>query len=177
MGGGVFAGGDTILTNTTFSNNRASQGGGLFAIFDVTILNSTFNDNRADQGGAIWREAASNTSVRNTILAGSLDSNGGNPSLNCDGPTLTSLGRNIVSDNSCVPNPPVNGDLLGTDPQLGLWFGSPIRGYFPAPLSPAVGYGLDCPAVDQRGLPRPLNSCEVGSIELDNRVFLPLMEG
>lgn len=176
QGGGIFAAGNTQISNSTFSNNRALQGGALFAVADVTILNATFNENRANLGGAIWKEASSTTTVKNSILAGSLETNGSSPSLNCDGLTLTSLGRNIISDNSCTPNPGVNGDLHSTDPLLGVWFGSPTRAYIPDAASPAVDYGLDCPATDQRGYPRPLGAaCDVGSIERGQLLYLPLI--
>ncbi len=177
LGGGIFAASPTQITNSTFSGNRAVKGGGIFAIFDLAILNSTFNENRADLGGAIWRDQAVATmTLKNTILAGSRNTNNSSPALNCEGPSLTSLGRNIISDNTCVPNPSSVGDLLGTDAQLGVWLGSILHGYIPAASSPAVDYGLDCPAVDQRGYPRPLGlACDVGSIERGNVSYLPLV--
>lgn len=177
QGGGIFAASTTQITNSTFSGNRALQGGGIFAIFDLAILNSTFNENRADQGGAIWRAQALPTmTLKNSILSGSRNTNNSSPSLNCDGPPLTSLGRNIISDNSCVPNPSSVGDLLGTDAQLGVWLGPTLHGYIPAVSSPAIGYGLDCPAVDQRGYSRPLGvACDVGSIERGGVIYLPLV--
>ena len=180
-GGGIYAAGDTEISNSTFSNNRAAQGGAIFGAGNVTILNATFNENRADIAGAIWREILSTITVKNTILAGSLDSGGNSPNLNCDGPSLTSLGQNIISDNTCVPNPSIVGDLLGTNPLLGVWQISPLRAYIPDADSPAVDYGLDCPPVDQRGYPRPIGAaCDVGSIERGEpdepgeMVFLPL---
>jgi predicted outer membrane repeat protein len=174
-GGGIYAAGDTAISNSTFSNNRAAKGGAIFGAGNVTILNVTFNENRADIAGAIWRDLSSTITVQNSILAGSLDSGGNSPNLNCDGPTLTSLGHNIISDNTCVPNPSIVGDLLGTNPLLGVWQISPLRAYIPDADSPAVDYGLDCPPVDQRGYPRPIGAaCDVGSIERGELVFLPL---
>lgn len=174
-GGGLYIAGPTQITNSTFSNNRASSGGGLYSAANTTVLNATFNENRADLGGAIFRSGGA-FSVKNTIVAGSLDRNGVNPSLNCDGTTLTTQGRNIVSDNSCVPNPSSVGDLLSTDPKLGVWFGAPQRGYIPNANSPAIDYAQGCPAVDQRGYPRPLGpGCDVGAIERGAVVYLPLV--
>ncbi len=174
QGGGIFAAGLTQITNSTFSNNRALTGGALFINFNSTVLNSTFNENKADLGGAIWHNVATNTSLKNSIVAGSLDSGGGGSSLNCDGPSLTSAGRNIISDGTCLPNPGGSGDLFNTNPGLGIWFGTPIRGYIPNANSPAVDYGLGCPAVDQRGYPRPIGpACDVGSMELGWVVFFP----
>jgi hypothetical protein len=174
QGGGIFAAGPMTITNSTFSNNRALQGGALFLIANATILNSTFNENRANTAGAIWREASSSTTIKNSIVAGSLDTNGNFPSLNCDGPPLTSLGRNVVSDGTCIPDAP--GDLRNTNPLLGIWLGSPIRAYIPQPGSPAIDYGVGCPAIDQRGFPRPLGAaCDSGSIEVGGVVYIPMV--
>lgn len=159
-GGGIYASGGTLtLVNNTFSNNRADRGGGLYKTGALTLTNNTFNENRANLGGALYNGGGSAT-VKNNIFANSLEETGNSPSLNCDGPTLTSVGRNIVSDNSCVPNPSALGDLHSTDPLLGIWQaqGSPARAYALLPGSPAIDYALDCPAVDQRGWPRPLGA-------------------
>lgn len=174
FGGGLLAeGGDIILVNNTFSNNRADRGGGLYKNSALTLTNNTFNENRADLGGAVYNNGGT-TAVKNNIFANSLDEAGGSPSLNCDGPTMPSEGRNIVDDNSCVPNPSSVGDLLATDPLLGIWQGSPVRSYQPLPGSPAIDYGLDCPAIDQRNRPRPIGAaCDVGSIEYVNLIYLP----
>jgi hypothetical protein len=175
-GGGLYIAGPTQITNSTFSNNRANSGGGLYSVANTTVLNATFNENRADLGGAIFRSGGA-FSVKNTILAGSLDQNGVNPSLNCDGTTLATQGRNLVSDNSCVPNPSSVGDLLSTDPKLGVWLGPVERGYLPNADSPVVDYAQDYPAVDQRGYPRPLGpGCDVGAIERGAVVYLPMVQ-
>jgi hypothetical protein len=89
---------------------------------------------------------------------------------------MTSAGRNIIGDNSCLPNPGSSGDKFSTDPLLGVWLAPRIRGYVPAANSPAVNYGAGCPAVDQRGMPRPIgNACDVGAIERGFQIFLPLL--
>ncbi|MEZ4644935.1 MAG: choice-of-anchor Q domain-containing protein [Chloroflexota bacterium] len=179
QGGGLSANTDMQIINVTFSNNHALLGGALYSGQSgqtINIVNSTFNENQADTAGAIYRHSASTVVVKNSILTGSLNTNGSSPSLNCDGPSLDSLGHNIISDNSCFPNPGTVGDLFGTDPLLGPWLASPIRAYIPNANSPAVDYGLDCPAVDQRGYPRPLGAaCDVGSIERGQLLYLPLI--
>ncbi|MCA9958766.1 MAG: hypothetical protein KC443_07025 [Anaerolineales bacterium] len=178
-GGGLSASTDMQIINVTFSNNHALLGGALYSGQSgqtINIVNSTFNENQADTAGAIYRHSASTVVVKNSILTGSLNTNGSSPSLNCDGPSLVSLGHNIISDNSCFPNPGTVDDLFGTDPLLGPWLASPIRAYIPNANSPAVDYGLDCPAVDQRGYPRPLGAaCDVGSIERGQLLYLPLI--
>lgn len=127
----------------------------------------------------------SDQTFRNHLLGAYDDSRSGNPrgwcvsdspSLNCDGPTITTLGRNIIGDNSCVPNPGQNGDLLGADPKLGPWY-IPLHAYVPNADSPAIDRGAGCSAVDQRGFARPLGAaCDVGSIERGWRVFMPLVD-
>lgn len=178
LGGGMCASGGSIeLVNNTFSNNRADQGGGVYKTGTAVLTNNTFNENRADLAGALYNAAGTST-VMNNIFANSLDEAGSGPSLNCDGPTMLSMGRNIISDNSCVPNPSSVGDLHGTDPLLGIWnaLGGPIHAYAPLPGSPAIDYGLDCPATDQRGWPRPLGAaCDVDSIEFGGVIYLPVV--
>jgi predicted outer membrane repeat protein len=176
LGGGVLAdGNDVAFVNNTFSNNRADYGGGLHKNGTVMLTNNTFNENWADHGGALYNGGGT-TTVKNNIFANSLDEAGGSPSLNCDGPVLQSEGRNIVSDNACVPNPSSVGDLLATDPLLDIWQGSPWRSHPPLPNSPAINYGMDCPGVDQNLRLRPVGAaCDVGSIEYARIVYLPLV--
>ena len=164
------------ITNSTFSNNKADRGGAIYKIGNTPITNATFNENRADTGGAIFNQSGQ-TVLKNTILAGSLEEEGSSPSLNCDGPSMVSGGRNVIDDGTCLPNPGASGDLFNTDPLLGVYFGSPLRGYTPAATSPAIDRGLNCPAVDQRNYPRPLGAaCDVGSIERGSLTYLPLID-
>ena len=177
QGGGVRLVNNTAqFANNTFSNNRADSGGGLYTSGVAYIESSTFNINRADLGGAVF--SAGETHVKNTILAGSRDEADANPSLNCDGPAMISEGRNIIGDNSCVPNPSSAGDLLSTDPLLAPLAdnGGPTRSFEPLEGSPALDAGDGCPAIDQRGIGRPIGlACDIGSIERGRFVYLPLM--
>ncbi len=173
-GGGLIATGPTFILNSTFSNNRALQGGAIFLNDDFIIASSTFNENRADIGSAIWHGSSTNSTMYNTIVANSLDTNGNLPSLNCDGPPLISQGNNLIGDGTCLPNPSANGDTFNSDPDLSVWYGSPIRGYLPNANSPAVNNGFNCPPIDQRGYPRPLGGgCDIGSMELGAVIYLP----
>jgi predicted outer membrane repeat protein len=168
------------IVNSTFSNNKANRGGGIFSLGTTSLTNVTFNENRADLGGAIYRSGGQ-TTVKNSIMAGSLAENGAGASLNCDGPTLTSQGGNLVGDNTCVPNPSSVGDLLGTDPQLEIWnnYGGPTRGYMPKPGSPAISLASGCPAVDQRGFARFPGifgaGCDAGAFEFGSLLYAPLL--
>jgi hypothetical protein len=64
---------------------------------------------------------------------------------------------------------------------LGIWMmgatigkAGPTGNFMPLPDSPAIDYGLGCPAFDQRGVPRPIGAaCDVGSVEYGWLVFLP----
>lgn len=171
--------GTVMITNTTFFDNQASGGGGIYMRGTaLTMTNATFNRNRADTGGALWNVAGT-TKVKNTIFNDSLTTNSSGSSLNCDGPAVISAGRNIVSDNSCVPNPGNVNDLLGTDPRLEPFIndnGGATRSFMLLPDSPAIDYARNCPATDQRGVIRPVGpNCDVGAIEYAAFVYLPLV--
>ncbi len=180
-GGGIHIDVGTVtVTNTTFYDNQAAGGGGGIYMrgTTLTITNATFNQNRADTAGALWNFAGT-TTVKNTIFNDSRGTNGNGSSLNCDGPAVVSEGRNIVSDNSCVPNPSSVADLLGTDPKLEAFIndnGGPTRSFMLLPDSPAIDYALGCPATDQRGVARPVGAnCDVGAVEYAKFVYLPLI--
>lgn len=165
--------GTTTLENSTFSNNQANQGGGIYkSSGTLTMSFLTFNENRADLAAAVYNFGGV-TTVGNTIFTGSLDESGIGPALNCDGPSMTSSGHNLMSDNSCVPNPGSSGDLFATPALLGAWT-VPEHVYYPDPNSPAIDYGINCPAMDQRNQPRPFGpACDVGAVERYWLNYLP----
>lgn len=175
MGGGILVATNTAqIANTTFAGNRADQGGGLYTSGITFIGNATFFANRADHGGGIF--SAGETHVKNSIIAWSQDEAGVLSSLDCDGPTMISEGRNIIGDNSCVPNPSSVGDMLMTDPLLGVLGdnGGPTRSLELKQGSPAIDAGNACEPLDQRGVSRPIGlACDIGSIERGSFVYLP----
>lgn len=175
-GAGIYTNlGNMDILNSTFSNNRADLGGGLFKQGPTNLINNTFKLNRANLGGAVYNWSGSSF-VRNNIFTDSLELTGNSASLNCDGPSMTSDGFNIVSDNSCLPNPSTTGDLMGTDPMLGNWQPYPFGSYPLLAGSPAIDYGFNCPAIDQNGRPRPIGAgCDVGSVEYGWVLFLPVI--
>ncbi|MBX2998626.1 MAG: hypothetical protein KF893_08975 [Caldilineaceae bacterium] len=180
QGGGIHIDVGTVtVVNSTFFDNRANGGGAIYTRANsLTLTNVTFNRNRADTGSALW-QAAGQTTVRNTIFANPRNSNDSAESLNCDGPTINSGGRNIISDNSCTPNPSSVGDLHSTDAMLeNPTFigdnGGPTRTFMLMAGSPAIDYAQNCPATDQRGFPRPIGAgCDVGAVERGWLLFLP----
>lgn len=180
QGGGLHIDvGTATVINSTFFDNRANGGGAIYTRANaLTLTNVTFNKNRADTGAALW-QVAGQTTAKNTIFANSRDTADSSDSLNCDGATINSGGRNIISDNSCTPNPSSVGDLHSTDAMLeSINFpgdnGGPTRTFMLLEGSPAIDYALDCPSTDQRGYPRPMGAgCDVGAVERGWLLFLP----
>ncbi|MCB0156111.1 MAG: CSLREA domain-containing protein, partial [Anaerolineae bacterium] len=115
-GGAIFAGGGTVtISNSTVTANSAVQyGGGLVTSANtpstVNVYNSTFYGNSAGYSGGSFSKFQGTVSLKNTIVAAS--PSGGN----CSG-SLTSLGYNLSSDNSCGLS--ASGDQQNVDPLLG----------------------------------------------------------
>lgn len=175
------------ITNSTIHENYADRGAGIYAdaATGVEVVNATIDRNNADYGANVWNSGVPFT-ILNTIIAdGSTEADDGTPSLDCDGPALTSQGGNIISDGSCITTS-LPTDQRNTDPKLTyLWpnggFTDTVR---PAPNSPAIDKALDagCPTIDQRGVARPQGShCDVGAFEVgitdtDNHLYLPTVK-
>jgi predicted outer membrane repeat protein len=135
----------------------------------VTITNSTFSGNSAGfSGGAI---ASSGTlTLKNTIVANS--TSGGDCS---NFGTVSPSNNNLIEDstNACGLTNGVNGNIIGSDPNLGALTGSPA--YFPLnPGSLAIDAGdnATCAAApvnntSQNGVTRPQGpNCDIGSYEV-----------
>ena len=178
FGGGVISVGRLTVNNSTISGNSVTlfgYGGGIANGVNapagtLTINNSTISENSVPSsaiGGGGIRFTAT---LQNTIVA---NNSGGN----CSG-TMTSIGYNLSSDNTCNFNGP--GDLNNTDPKLGplqnnggptqtqaLLSGSPaIDGGNPGGCTDGSGHLLK---TDQRGKPRPdkedTGGCDMGAYE------------
>jgi Ca2+-binding RTX toxin-like protein len=126
-----------------------AQGGG------ATISNSTVAGNRAVDGANLLAPAVVN--VRSTIVS---DPGGGGS--NCSG-LVASLGFNLDSGASCGFSQAT--DLPNVNPELGLLGdnGGPTETHLPATLSPAIDRGIGGPPLDQRGLPRTLDSPDLAN--------------
>jgi CSLREA domain-containing protein len=171
-GGGVFTDGDgeATVVNTTVSGNRAGQfGGGFLVSSRLHVRNSTVAANTAASGGGINNGGGDlvgdgSVFLANTIVAGS--PTGGN----CAG-TITSLGGNVDSANTCQLRE--LSDQPGTDPLLGPLAsnGGPTQTHALQAGSPAQEKAVctepdPCPPVDQRGVERPrFDRFDVGAYE------------
>lgn len=184
--GGAFAlkGNAATIRNSTIHENYADRGAGIYAdaATGVTVVNTTINANNADTGANVWNSGVPFTIVNTIISNGSTEADNGTPSLDCDGPSITSLGGNIISDGTCI-NPGLASDQRNTNPKLSFLndnggFAPTVR---PLPDSPAIDKALDaqCPSIDQRGVTRPQGShCDVGAFEVgitdtNNHLHLP----
>ena len=70
-------------------------------------------------------------------------------------------GPNNQTDNPCTA------DIVFEDPNLAPLAdnGGPTPTMMPPAGSVAIGLGADCPDTDQRGEPRPTDSCTAGAVE------------
>ncbi len=128
-GGGVFAAGSLTVANSTISGNSTfntfADGGGIYAAAAVTVANSTISGNFtgslaiAADGGGVYA-ATGPVTIRNSIVAGNLDPQGGShPDLRPAG--MLSVEFSLIGDNTGtglaevpVGTPdPSNGNLIG----------------------------------------------------------------
>jgi hypothetical protein len=174
--GGIENTGTAMVVNSTVSGNRADDAGGgicnrLGGVIEISSSTITANDALAG-AGVENQDAGSTVTIRNTIVAGNVgadchdDGNG----------TVAVRGRNLFGPSStCTLTGP--GAVTYAAPDLGpLQFnGGPSLTHAPLPTSPVIdaadpappGSGGDaCPAVDQRGGPRPDGAaCDIGAVE------------
>ncbi|MEO8609209.1 MAG: choice-of-anchor Q domain-containing protein [Chloroflexota bacterium] len=172
-GGGIFVNGDASLTlsnSTVAGNSAANTGGGIVtglgSTVVVNIYNSTIANNVAAQGAGImvW---GGTVRVYNTIIANNFEQDGVTVG-NCVGNVQAGSG---FGSNLQWPDVTCTDEILTDDPLLGPLTGSP--GYLPLGAgSPAIDAGDNtiCAAspvnsIDQRGVARPANACDIGAVE------------
>jgi CSLREA domain-containing protein len=162
--------GDATLENVTISGNADGgvhqTGGATSSLSYVTIADNVDDDSPLrNDSGAI--------EIANSIIQGPT---GSSPSCLGD---ITSLGHNIIERGSC--GTPAEGDQPDTEAAIGPLANNLGFTFTHALMedSPAIdGASGDCPAVDQRNLPRPQGlACDVGAYESDFAPPDPLTQG
>jgi hypothetical protein len=177
----------STLTNTTISgNSNLGLAPGAGAVMhrssgQLTVTNSTLVGNTAlgaaGNGGLVVR-ATGDFRLKNTIVASNTPEN---CSILSTG-TILSHEPNLDSGNTCVLSAAA-GDLVNTDPKLGPLQnnGGPTLTHAPLTGSPVIDVGTNagCPATDQRGVLRPLDTthpglsvCDLGAVEVDTLGFI-----
>jgi hypothetical protein len=167
------SGGTLSLTNVTLSGNTGNTIGGLATTTGTTtnILNSTIVDNHIDA----TKTYGGISSYGTLTIESSIVANNDKTQCNVSNPTdWVSNGYNIASDASC--------DLDGTNDfpddivtygPLGDYGGYSRTHYLPGGSKALEnGNNASCPALDQRGIPRPQDfnanfdpGCDMGAFE------------
>ena len=166
----------TLYGNTSTIAGTLATPGGIYTLVNDTIVGNTNTNSTPDSAGIYLYSAPCHYTVSNTIIAGNTDIDGALHDCNRNdlSTSLTSNGGNIFDDDAwnCGIYFTAPGDRLSLAP--GLVAGPPVDNggvtgtILPAPGSPAIdtGQAADCPAIDQRGMPRPAGACDVGAVEL-----------
>lgn len=167
----IYQDSNVTISNSTFSGNSAPGTGGI--IIEPETSNNTFNashmtiaDNISTQNlSAGLANGAGTTTVINSIIA----YNGNNGTYkDCGGAAFTS-GDNVYTTDTCTTGA---SDLVDSSLILGdlQYNGGTTMTHSLSLNSTAVGIDTDlgsCPAIDQRGFPRPIgNGCDSGAFEL-----------
>jgi len=162
-GGVIFANAPVTVVNSTIAHNTSEKGlGAISGNSSVTLVNSAVVSNRSE-AASMAAVGGTPLTVRNSVFADNRDAGG---LLNCisTGP-LTSFGGNVSDDGSCGAG---GGDKPNVNPLLGPLelHGGTTRVFSLLAGSPAIDAAQQCPAVDQRGVPRPQGSpCDSGPYE------------
>ena len=173
VGGGLTNVGTTTLTDSTISGNEAgADAGGLNNRGNLVVTNSTITGNVAETGsGGGIRNISGTTDLENSMVAGNTALTG----PDCSG-SPTSLGYNLIGNDSGCGFTADTGDLVNVDPKLGPLQdnGGPTLTHALLPGSPAIDAGDNesCPETDQRGFHRPVDGdrdgtarCDIGAYE------------
>jgi CSLREA domain-containing protein len=180
-------GASITLTNSTVSGNSAGTGGGIAnspqrSSLRLTLTNTTVARNSAtEEGGGIFQrglneEDGAVLTLRNSLVAQNSAATGSDV-LNSDAEFGFVFARfNLIGNGSGSGiSDGVDGNQVGSagapiDPRLAALanYGGPTSTHRLLPGSPALdaASAADCPATDQRGVPRPQGAgCDVGSFE------------
>jgi hypothetical protein len=177
LGGGVRTelGSLVDIENTTFHGNITYDGlaGALSVGGSGEVRNCTFAQNKVEGGEVVFTAAIrgdTNLAVYNTVFANNTTHAPYNPQTcwfdpfpgenNFQWPTRTY--------NDAMDDWPCTADITWADAELNplAQNGGPTETMMPASSSPAIGAGQNCPALDQRGEPRPQDNCTAGALEV-----------
>ncbi|MBI5534552.1 MAG: right-handed parallel beta-helix repeat-containing protein [Deltaproteobacteria bacterium] len=171
--GAIFLGqnSEATFTNCTFANNKVSgNGAGLFNGAAIAhFVSCTLSGNDADYGPAIFKGNNATVTLKNTVFSNNTTANQYS-ATSCHA-ALTDQGGNMqwpkLKPNSGNPDQPCVAGITFADPLLQPLGdnGGPSQTFALGAGSPAIDFATDCPAVDQRGLPRS-SPCDSGSFEV-----------
>jgi predicted outer membrane repeat protein len=173
----------TQITNATFWGNEARSGSavatrsnGAAQTATATLRSVTFAANTASFGnGTIYTDAINGGSSDSTVINAIFWGNDTAVQVYNGVNTTTTIDHAVVQGSCQSGNLCTNISLL--DPLLGnLQYNSgSTPTLMPAANSPAVNFGANCPAVDQRGVARPQGvACDVGAVErraIEDHIF------
>ena len=160
--------------NSTVAGNFASNdAGGVLSDNGASVIfsNSTIAYNMADQdsfgggvGGGVRQFGSAFFNLYDSIVASNTVGTSGSGAA-CAG-NFAGDGNVLTAAAGCDSLTPATNKFVGSaliDPLADN--GGPTETIKLLPLSPALGYALDCPKTDQRGVSRPNNGCDSGAFE------------
>ena len=172
LGGGIANdAGALAIDRSTITLNTAKNGGGLWLGSGThTLTGVTLRNNSATVGGGNLFKFSSEPSPV-SLRATSVSAGNAPVGANCDGSGLlgmiVSVGGNLDSLNECGLGA---SEFHDTPPRLAALAdnGGPTDTYAPLANSPVIDGAGACAAgeLDQRGLPRPVTGCDIGSLEV-----------
>ena len=158
-----------VIENNTIANNSSEAGASALLINDhhvgLTVRHNTITGN---SGGE--RTIGHNSSFDPSVFEGNI------LDLYCPwAGDLISGGHNLLPvDNECMPL--AVSDIIASPGLAALGnYGGPNMSRMPYTGSAVIdAAGNNCPATDQRGMPRPHGAaCDIGAVEADNPVAVP----
>jgi hypothetical protein len=159
-GGAIQANGPVTIVNSTFFQNSSNGPSVVNGNDRVTIASSAFVSNRVTSplGAAL---TGLPLVVRDSVFSDNRNESG---LLSCEEPT--SLGGNVEDGASCATGAGDRPNAVVGLGELALHGGTtPVHSLLPT--SAAIDAAGECPALDQRGGPRPLGAaCDSGPFEL-----------
>jgi hypothetical protein len=177
-GGAIYNTGVFSISNVTISGNSASgMGGGIANLNLVSMVNTTVANNNSSNGAGLFNLSTVHTT--NSLIA----LNNGD---NCLG-VLNSQGHNLEDGGTCALGQPT--DMSNTSAAMAQLAenGGRTPTHALAADSPAIDAGDNsaCPAIDQRGVSRPVDGdedgtaiCDIGAFEYGSslyQLYLPFL--